>query len=101
MEEIKQKYTKADIKDLKFKTAEQVKKVLGFNCRTIRGFKNLSKNEQELAESLFCKYLNGLGLEARETVRPTNIISEPQNGRFKVRFKKLGFSYLYFNGTVG
>ena len=101
MEKIKQKYTKADIKDFKFKTAEQVKKVLGFDCSTIRGFKNLSKNEQQLAESLLCKYLNGLGLETREAVRPTNIISEPQNGRFKVSFEKVGFSYLYFNGTVG
>ena len=101
MEKIKQKYTKADIKDFKFKTTEQVKKVLGFDCRATRGFKKLSKKEQELAEYLFCKYLNGLGLETRETVRPTNIISEPQNGRFKVSFKKLGYSYLYFNGTVG
>ena len=101
MEKIKQKYAEANIKDFKFKTAEQIKKVLGFDCRTMRGFKNLSKKEQELAESLFCDYLNGLGLETRETVRPTNIVSELQNGRFKVSFEKVGFSYLYFNGTVG
>jgi len=38
-------------------------------------------------------------LEARESIRPTNITREP--GKFKVTFKDKSFSYLYDNGTVG
>jgi hypothetical protein len=96
---IQNKYLQANIEEYKLKNAMDVKNVLGFDFRTMRGFKNLSEDNKELAEKLICRFINSWGLEAREEIRPTNITREP--GKFKVTFKDRGFSYLYDNGTVG
>jgi len=96
---IQNKYIKANIEGHKFKNSLDVKKVLGYDFTTMRGFKTLSDDNKQLAEKLICKYINGYGLEARESIRPTNITREP--GKFKVTFKDKSFSYLYDNGTVG
>ena len=95
---ISNKYINAEIKDYKFGTALEVKKVLGYDFRTMRGFKILSPEHKLLAEKLICSFLNGHGLEAREGIRPTKIKREP--GKFTVWYGE-GYSYLYDSGSVG
>ncbi|MBU3145758.1 hypothetical protein [Clostridium sp. CF012] len=95
---IANKYTNADIKDYKFANALEVKKVLGYDFRTIRGFKALSDGDKVKAERLICRFLNGHGLEAREGIRPTKIKRE--SGKFTLHYGKK-YSYLYDGGSVG
>ena len=98
--EIEGKYIEANIKGhYLFESAIEVKKVLGYDLRTIRGFKELSEADKQLAETLICEFINGHGLKAREKIRSTSIIRE--SGRFIVRFKDESYSYLYDNGAVG
>lgn len=97
--EIQEKYTKANIDNYKFQNADEVKAVLGFDFRTMRGFKDLTEDHQRLAEWLICKYINGWGLEAREEIRPSNI--KRASGGFKVTFKDKGYSYLFDTGSIG
>ncbi len=98
--DIENKYIKAEIKGhYKFKNALEVKKVLGYDFRTIRGFNELTEEYKKLSECLICNYINGHGLKAREEIRPTSIKRE--NGKFILRFKDKSYSYLYDDGTVG
>lgn len=98
--EIEQRYIYCDIKGkYKFRNADEVKKVFGWDFRTIRGFKDLSEENKIIAEFLICNYLNGFGLGIRHKQRPTSIKFE--GNKFKVNIKDDGFSYLYLNGTVG
>ncbi|MDM0455988.1 hypothetical protein QTH16_15255 [Clostridium perfringens] len=100
-EEIEERYIKFNIPGhYQFKNAEQVKQVFGWDFRTCRGFKNLSEEDKELAEYLICNYLNGFGLGSRHKQRPTGIKKEEDRQRFVVNFKD-GYSYLYFNGSIG
>ena len=100
---VENKYIEADIKGhYKFANALEVKKVLGYDFRTIKGFKTLAPEHKELAERLVCKFINGHGLESRESLRPTNIKRE--RGKFTVNYTHYdsqGFSYLYDSGSVG
>ena len=101
--DIEDKYIKANVKGhYHFENAIEVKQVLGFNIKAIRGYKDLSEYNQQLAERLVCKFLNGFGLEAREEIKPTSIKREP--GQFILKYKRDGnptYSYLYDNGLVG
>lgn len=101
-------YIKANIENnYKFKNAAEVKKVFGWNFLTIRGMKDLTEEQQLLAEKLICNYLNGFGLGSRHNYRPSSIKAETNRRRFKVAFKKQPgeswsqYSYLYFNGSIG
>jgi hypothetical protein len=96
--EIASKYIKVGINSYQFANALEVKKVLGYDFRTIRGFKALSDGDKVKAERLICRFLNGHGLEAREGIRPTKIKREP--GKFTVHYGK-SYSYLYDGGSVG
>lgn len=100
---IENKYIEADIKGhYKFANALEVKKVLGYDFRTIKGFKKLSPQHKELAEMLICSFINGHGLERREELRPTSIKREL--GKFNVHYRQgngNGFSYLMDSGSVG
>jgi hypothetical protein len=99
---IEDKYIKANIKGhYRFEDALEVKAVLGYDFRTIRGFKELSTEHKELAERLICGFINGHGLEAREGIRPVNIKREIKLRGFKVTFKDKRYSYLFDSGTVG
>lgn len=98
--EIEERYIKANIEGhYLFKNALEVKKVLGYDFRNARGYKELSDKDKELAERLICNYINGHGLKARESIRVTRIKRE--SGKFIVRFKDMDFSYLYDNGSIG
>ncbi|MBO3314521.1 hypothetical protein [Clostridium perfringens] len=100
-EQIEERYIKYNIPgNYKFQNAEQVKNVFGWDFRTIRGFKNLTEEDKQLAEHLICNYLNGFGLGSRHKQRPTGIKKEKERQRFVVNFKD-GYSYLYFNGSIG
>jgi len=95
---IANKYTEACIKDYQFKNVLEVKKVLGYDFRTMRGFKVLSEGYKAKAEYLICKFINGHGLEAREGIRPTKIKREL--GKFTLHYGER-YSYLYDGGSVG
>ena len=99
---IENKYIKTDIKGhYLFENALEVKAVLGYDFRTIRGFKDLSIEHKALAERLVCKFINGHGLESRKSLRPTSIKRE--RGKFTVHYKHYdsqGFSYLMDSGSV-
>lgn len=99
---VMEKYTKNKIEDFKFKTADEVKKVLKYDFRTIRGFKDLNEEHKDRAEKLICMYLNRWGLETREDIRPTGIKYCIENGMefFKVNIKNNGYIRLLFNGGV-
>lgn len=98
--EIEERYKKYKIPGhYQFENAEQVKKVFGWDFRTIRGMKNLTNEDKELAEILICRYLNGWGLASRHKQRPRSIVK--LRDCYKVTFIYKGYSYLYFNGTVG
>ena len=101
--EIENKYILAKIQGhYLFGNALEVKKVLKYDFRTIRGFKILSLEHKKLAEILICSFINGHGLESRESLRPTSIKRE--RGKFTVHYKHYdsqGFSYLYDSGSVG
>lgn len=100
-EEIEERYIKFNIPGhYKFQDAEQVKNVLGWDFRTCRGFKDLTEEDKQLAEQLICNYLNGFGLRNRHKQRPTGIKKEKDRQRFVVNFKD-GYSYLYYDGTIG
>lgn len=98
--EIEEKYIKANIEGhYKFENALEVKEILGYDFRTMRGFKELSLEDKILAERLICNYINGYGLQAREEIRPTSIKRDVR--KFIVKFKNKNYSYLYDNGSVG
>lgn len=98
--EIEDKYIKVEIKgQYLFQNALEVKKVLGYDFRTMRGFKDLSTEHKKLAEELICGFINGHGLKAREEIRPKRIKREL--GKFVVTFKDKRYSYLYDNGSIG
>jgi hypothetical protein len=98
--EIENKYVKAQLNvNYKLNNALEVKKVLGYDFRTMRGFKALTDEDKALAERLICIYINGYGLAARESIRPISIKRE--RGKFMVTFKDKEYSYLYDNGTIG
>ncbi|MDY6058707.1 hypothetical protein ACV3VG_13955 [Clostridium perfringens] len=100
-EEIEERYIKFNIPGhYQFQNAEQVKQVFGWDFRTMRGFKDLTEEDQKLAEHLVCNYLNSFGIGGRHKQRPTGIKREGARQRFKVNFKD-GYSYLYFCGTIG
>lgn len=100
--EIQNKYIKANIKGhYRFTNALEVKSVLGYDFRTMRGFKALSEDHKKLAERLICDFINGHGLEAREGIRPVNIKREIKFKGFKVTMKDKRFSYLFDNGSIG
>lgn len=100
-QEIEERYIKYNIPGhYKFQNAEQVKQVFGWDFRTMRGFKDLTEEDQKLAEHLVCNYLNSFGIGGRHKQRPTGIKREGARQRFKVNFKD-GYSYLYFCGTIG
>lgn len=96
--EIANKYIKAGINSYQFANALEVKKVLGYDFRTIRGFKALPDGDKVKAERLICRFLNGHGLEAREGIRPTKIKRE--SGKFTLNYGEK-YSYLYDGGSVG
>lgn len=97
--EIEQRYIEKNILGhYQFKSAEEVKDVLGWDFRTIRGMKDLSEDDRALAEKLICNYLNGWGLEYRHEKRPESIKKELR--AFKVAFLD-EYSYLYFDGAIG
>lgn len=99
--DIEAKYIKADIKGCyKFQNAAEVIAVLGYDIRKIKGFKQLSEEDQRLAEYLICKYISGFGLQAREELPPLISVIREQS-RFKVTFQNKKYSYLYDTGTVG
>ncbi|SDO75669.1 hypothetical protein [Clostridium gasigenes] len=98
--EIEQRYIDNNIQgQYRFRNAEEVKDVFGWDFRSIRGMKELSEADEELAEKLICNYLNGWGLGQRHEQRPMSIKKESK--WFKVTFKDNGYSYLYFNGSIG
>lgn len=98
--DIEDKYIKAGISEhYKFKNALEVKAVLGYDFRTIRGFSQLSENDKNLAERLICNYINGWGLSAREKIRPMSIKRE--NRKFILKLKNKTFSCLFDDGSVG
>lgn len=97
--EIEQRYKEEGIQGhYKFRSVDEVKKVFGWDFRTIRGYKDLSEEHKELAEKLICNFLNGWGLATRHEQRPTSIKLE--GDKFKLNTAK-GYSYLYFNGSIG
>lgn len=99
-EEIEQRYIDNNIQGhYRFRNAEEVKAVFGWDFRSIRGMKELLKQDKELVERLICNYLNGWGLGRRHKQRPTSIKKESKC--FKVTFKDKRYSYLYFNGSIG
>lgn len=98
--DIENKYIEADIKGhYRFVTAKEVEKVLGYDFRMIKGFKELSDSDKLLAEILVCNFINGFGLQARETVKPTKI--QRRLGKFMLSLEGKSFSYLYDDGSVG
>lgn len=97
--EIENKYISAEIKGhYRFENALEVKKVLGYDFREIRGFKTLSLEDKVLAERLICNFINGFGLEAREGIKITKINRIP--GKFTIYYGEK-YSYLYDGGSVG
>ncbi len=98
--DVENKYINAGIEEhYKFKNAHEVSLVLGFNIKSIKGFNDLSEEDQDLAEILICKFINGWGLEAREKLSsPTKILRG--NGNFILTFKD-DFYYLFDDGSVG
>lgn len=95
-----EKYENAGVISYQFKTAEQVKVVLGCDIKRIRGFSILSEEQQALAEYLIIKYINGFGLDYREErIKPASIKREPR--RFVLTEKDRSYSYLYDDGSVG
>lgn len=101
--DIENKYIEAEVKGhYRFENAIEVKKVLGYDFRTMRGFKLLLPDHKVLAEKLICDFINGHGLQRREELRPTSI--KRDIGKFTVHYKdgdSKGFNYLYDGGSVG
>ena len=99
-DEIQQKYDELglDKRRYKLRNAEDVKTIIGFDIKKLRGYNKLTDEDKELVEYLIVEYLNGHGLQARQREIAKSIVREPR--RFKVTFED-GFSYLYDNGTIG
>lgn len=97
--EIEQRYIDNNIEGhYRFRNADEVKSVFGWDFRTIRGMKTLSSEDKELAERLICNYLNSWGLGQRHKQRPSSIKKDKQ--RFIVKFHYGGYSYLSFSGSI-
>ncbi|MBQ8999129.1 MAG: hypothetical protein IJ086_10655 [Clostridium sp.] len=97
--EIEKRYIKYNIQGhYRFRNADEVKKVFGWDFRTIRGFRDLREDDKVLAEMLICNYLNGWGLAFRHEQRPRSIKKNYNN--FKVVFINKKYSYLYFDGSI-
>lgn len=99
-QEIEQRYIDYNIQGhYRFINADEVEAVFGWDFRTIRGYKDLTPSQKEIAEILICNYLNGFGLKSRHTQRPSAIKVEGK--KFKLSIKSGGYSYLYLDGTIG
>lgn len=90
---------------LKFRTVEDVKNVLRWDVMDTPGFDAFSPETQERAERLIISFLNGWGLEARDTIYPSSIEWDEEYKAFKFYYsvygREPGYSYLFLNGTVG
>lgn len=100
-DEVMEIYFKNNIKDCKFRNVEEIKKILGFDFKKIKGYENLSTQEKIQSENLICNYINGWGLKARMEQIPVSIIIDNKRRCYKVVFKNKKFSYLFFDGTIG
>lgn len=99
MNDIERKYIKAEIKGhYLFRNALEVKEVLGYDLRLIKGFKTLLPVDQILAEKLICGFINNKGLEARENIKLIKIKREVE--KFTLWYVG-GYSYLYDWGSIG
>jgi hypothetical protein len=89
----------------KFETVEEVKNVLCFDIRQTKGFTELPDDKKEMAERRIIGFINGWGLEARDTLYPISVSIEPEEKRFKFYYlrdkrREKNLSYLYFDGGV-
>jgi hypothetical protein len=89
----------------KFRTAEDVKNVLRWDIHDIPGFDSFSPETQTRAARFIISFLNGWGLEARDTIYPASIEWDKDYKAFKFYYSvhgdNPGYSYLYLNGEVG
>lgn len=100
--EIEDKYIKAEVQGhYRFANASEVKAVLGYDLKKIRGFKALSDEDKILSERLMCNFINGHGLEARERLIITKVKRE--KGKFTTYYGEDGksYSYLFDSGSIG
>jgi hypothetical protein len=86
----------------KFETVEEVKAVLYYDIREVKGFKTLSEEKKALLIRCLIMFINRWGLEYRATDKcePFLITDEPKQNRFKVVFKEKNYSYLLYDGGV-
>lgn len=97
-QEIEAMYIERGLINYKLRNAEDVKAIIGFDIKKLRGYNKNNDEDKKLIEELIIIYLNGYGLKARQKEVAKSIVREP--GRFKVTFED-GYSYLYLDGSVG
>lgn len=102
---VKIAYELHGLTSFKFRTASDVKHVLRFIISDTPGFSELSEEDQVRAESLIINFLNGWGLEARDTIYPAGIEWDKEYKAFKFYYSIYGeepcYSWLFLNGKVG
>lgn len=103
--QVKIAYELHGLASFKFRTASDVKHVLRFSISDTPGFSELSEEDQECAEKLVINFLNGWGLEARDTIYPASIEWDKEYKAFKLYYSIYGeepcYSLLFLDGSVG
>lgn len=103
--EVEKPYIEHDIKgSYLFQTEDEVNRVLGIEIKKTKGFWNLPDDKRVMFILLFIRFLNGFGLEFRDTVWPISVIDISERKFFKFTYKRnngKGYVYLYYNGVIG
>lgn len=96
---IYEKYEKMGLTDYKLRSIDDVKELHGTDILTMKGYKELSKEDRDLVVILFIGYLNGCGCGNRQDI-PISV-EKLSKDKFKICFSDGMFSYFYSDGSIG
>lgn len=99
-QEVLEKYEEAKLlKKTYFSNPVEVLNVLGIDLYKIEGLGSLHQEEIDFIIQVIIKYLNGWGLEYRETIDPVKIEWTPNKNVYRLTFSDNRYIFINRNGT--
>lgn len=98
--EVMEKYERANLPGITmFENPSEVLEVLGVDLYKIKGVDALLEKDRVIVINTILKYLNGWGLEYRETINPRSIEWVESKNVFKLTFTNKRYLYLNKEGV--
>ncbi len=66
-------YKQHGLTDFKLRTTDDILKIFGIDCQSIKGFDTLDDENKELYQKFIVNFYNGLGLGSKATLVPESI----------------------------